>query len=226
MKYDKNIFEVVKKIQDSCNNYLEYVSKYNESAYSDKILESILDYCNKLAFNYSNNFEDKNIYEYNILNYWNDQDDLYVNYIIEDKNTNEKANVIEYYDISDLDCNYNLSSDEEINNSLLSLIKQNNGLEFTIPKVSEISPLLKYLYDHVCDSESNMCHIDYNDWDDLKEDGDFTDNDINILKKEIAKYNLYDYVIMDDIEYKICCYGGLQCAFNDDRQKGSDEHER
>lgn len=226
MNYDKNIFEIVKKIKESCEEYLDYVNTYNECAYSDRSIESILDYCNKLAVNYSNNFEDDNIYEYNILNYWNDQDDLYVNYTIENINTKEKANVISYYNTSDLDCNYNTSSDEEINRSLLNLIKQNNGLEFTIPKVSEISPLLTYLYDYVSESESNMCHIDYEDWRDLKENNDFTDEDINLLRKEVEKYNLLDYITIDDGEYQICCYGGLQCAFNDDRQRGSDEHER
>ena len=33
-------------------------------------------------------------YEYEILNYWNDSDDLYVNYIVSNKETNEKPNNI------------------------------------------------------------------------------------------------------------------------------------
>ena len=47
-------------------------------------------------------------YEYKILNYWNDQDDLYVNYVVENLKTNEIANVIDYYNISDIDCDYNM----------------------------------------------------------------------------------------------------------------------
>ena len=95
-----------------------------------------------------------------------------------------------------------------------------------MPKVSELSPLLKYVYDCVCNSESNMCHIDYNDWEELKDYNDFIEEDIATLKKEIDKYNLDDYITIDDGEYKICGYGGLQCCFNDDRDKGSDELER
>ena len=45
-------------------------------------------------------------YEYKILNYWNDQDNLYVNYVVENLKTNEIANVIDYYNISDIGCDY------------------------------------------------------------------------------------------------------------------------
>ena len=165
-------------------------------------------------------------YQYNLLNYWNDQDDLYVNYVVEDLETNEKANVIDYYNTSDIGCDYNTSSMEVIENALYRLIEKNNGLEFNMPKVSELSPLLKYVYDRVCESESNMCHIDYNDWEELKEDYDFIDEDINTLNNEIKKYNLEDLITVDDGENKICGYGCLQTMFNDDRDKGSDELER
>lgn len=165
-------------------------------------------------------------YQYELLNYWNDQDDLYVNYVVEDLESGTKANVINYYNTSDIGCDYNTASIEEINNSLLDLIKNSDGWEFRIPKVSELSPLLKYIYDFVCESESNMCHIDYMEWEELKEDHDFLDEDINTLNNEIQKYNLDDYITVEDREYKICGYGGLQCCFNDDRDKGSDELER
>lgn len=165
-------------------------------------------------------------YQYNLLNYWNDQDDLYVNYVVENLETNEKANVIDYYNTSDIDCDYNSASMEEIENSLYRLIEKNNGSEFNMPKVSELSPLLRYVYDYVCESESNMCHIDYTDWEELKEDYDFIDEDINTLNNEIKKYSLEDLITVDDGEYKICGYGCLQTMFNDDRDKGSDELER
>ena len=75
--------------------------------------------------------------KYKILNYWNDQDDLYVNYIIKNMETGDQANVINYYDVSDLDCNYNMASMEEIENSLYRLIEQGKGKELTLPKVSK-----------------------------------------------------------------------------------------
>ena len=165
-------------------------------------------------------------YKYELLNYWNDQDDLYVNYIVENLKTNEKANVIGYYNTSDIGCDYNTSSLEVIENHLYKLIEENNGIEFKLPKASELSPLLRYVYDTICESESNMCHIDYDDWMELKKEHDFCEEDLKTLEKEIEKYNLYDYIIMDDGEYKICGYGGLQCFVNDDRKKDSDELER
>lgn len=165
-------------------------------------------------------------YQYELLNYWNDSDDLYVNYIVEDLESHKKANVINYFNTSDIGCNYNTASIEVIESSLYKLIKKNNGVEFNMPKVSELSPLLKYVYDCVCNSESNMCHIDYNEWEELKDYNDFIEEDIATLKKEIDKCNLDDYITIDDGEYKICGYGGLQCCFNDDRDKGSDELER
>ena len=165
-------------------------------------------------------------YQYKLLNYWNDQDDLYVNYTVENLETNEIANCIDYHNTSDIGCDYNTESEEVIENHLYRLIEKNNGLEFNMPKVSELSPLLKYVYDRVCESESNMCHIDYNEWEELKEDYDFLDEDINALKDEVKKYNLDDLITVDDGEYMICGYGCLQTMFNDDRDKGSDELER
>lgn len=166
-------------------------------------------------------------YEYNILNYWKDQDDLYVNYIVNDKITNSSVNTINYYNVYDIDIDYNTVSIETIENNLYKLIKENNGMEFKLPKVSELSRLLKYVYDYVCESESNMCHIDYQEWEELKEEEeDFDEEHFNILKSEIDKYNLDDYISIDSEEYKICAYGGLQCCFNDDRDKNKDSLER
>lgn len=71
-----------------------------------------------------------------------------------------------------------------------------------------------------------MCHIDYNDWEELKEEQDFTDEDFETLNQEVDDYALYDYITLDDGEYKICGYGCLQTMFNDDRRKESDELER
>ena len=57
-------------------------------------------------------------------------------------------------------------------------------------------------------------------------DEEFIDEDINTLKQEIDKYKLHSYITLDDGEYMICGYGGLQCCFNDDRVKEHDELER
>ena len=62
-----------------------------------------------------------------------------------------------------------------------------------------------------------MCHIDYDDWNELVKEIGYTENDFNNLKDEVERYNLKDFLVLDDGEYKICGYGGLQCCFNDDR---------
>lgn len=166
-----------------------------------------------------------NKFEYEILNYWNDSDDLYVNYIVKDLETNNKANCIEYYNVSDIGCNYNIASSNEVEKCLNLLLIEHDGIEFKYPKVSEISQLLKYVYDSVCESESNMCHIDYNDWIDIKEEYNFKEEDIYTLKEEVKKYNLDDLITIEDNEYKIVGYGCLQTMFNDDRER-TDELER
>ena len=71
-----------------------------------------------------------------------------------------------------------------------------------------------------------MCHIDYDEWEELKSEHDFSEDDIKTLYKEVEKYNLDDYITICDGEYKICGYGCLQTMFNDDRERNSDVHER
>lgn len=164
--------------------------------------------------------------EYKILNYWNDSDDLYVNYIVSDNNKSLNANVISYYNVSDIGCDYNCSTPSQIENSLLDLIKENDGCELNLPKVSELSRLLKILYSNVCESESNMCHITDEDWQNLIEEENFTEEDFAKLKEEIKKYNLNNYITIDSDGYKICAYGCLQCCFNDDTIDRSDDFER
>ena len=165
------------------------------------------------------------MYNYEILNYWNDSDDLYVNYVVENNN-GDKANVIDYYNTSDVGCDYNTSSDETIRECLLKLVERNNGLEVNMPKVSELSPLLTCVIDWVCESETNMCHITRDDWLYLQEDNGYTEDDIDLLIEEIKKYNLDDYITIGADGYKICGYGCLQCCFNDDRIERTDDFER
>lgn len=157
-------------------------------------------------------------YIYEIVDYCIDSNDLYVNYKVSDKSKNLVANCINYYNLSDINLD-NESSPIIYKKKLLSLLKNNNGLEFSLPKVSTLSRLLKYVYDCVCESEYNMCYIDREEWEELKEEKCFSDEDITLLKKDIAKYNLQDYVVLNYEEYKLCGFGGLQTLFNDDRER-------
>lgn len=157
--------------------------------------------------------------KYNILNYWTNNDDLYVNYIVTDKEKDLKANAIAYFNISDINFDYNRVTDEEIKDNLLKLIQNKKGQEFDLPKVSELSELLKDVYYYVCENDSNMCHIDEDDWKELCEERNYTNDDFLKLKEEITKYNLDDYITINSDGYKICGYSGLQCCFNDDTIK-------
>ena len=69
-----------------------------------------------------------NNYTYEILNYWNDQDDLYIDYIVTNNKDNSQVHTVEYSNTSDIGCDYNNASLDEIKECLLLLIKQNNGL--------------------------------------------------------------------------------------------------
>lgn len=153
---------------------------------------------------------------YDILNYWQNNDGLYVNYIVEDKEKDLKANTIAYISPSDINFDYNSVTDEEIKDNLLKLIQNKKGQEFSLPKVSELSELLQDVYFYVCENDSNMCHIDENDWQELCEEKNYTNEDFAKLKEEIGKYNLQDYITVDTDGYKICGYSNLQCCFNDD----------
>lgn len=62
-----------------------------------------------------------------------------------------------------------------------------------------------------------MCHIDYEDWKELKEDLDYTDKDLEILNNEIKKYELDEVIEVDTGEYAIVGYGDLETRFVDDR---------
>lgn len=227
MKKDKTILQCVQSLAEKCNDYIEYVKNYNQYAYSNRKLKSIIKSSKQLENQYKTNFNDNHeTYKYKILSYWNDYDDLYVNYIVSDDEKSLKANAISYYNVSNIGCDYNNSSSKEIENCLLELIKQNNGCELDLPKVSELSSLLKYVYFFVCESDSNMCHITDDNWKELVDEYEYTEEDFENLKKEIKKYNIEDYITIEKDEYKICAYGGLQCCFNDDTMSRSDELER
>ena len=85
-----------------------------------------------------------------------------------------------------------------------------------LPKISECSDLLQEIYDCVCESDSTMCHISNEDWEDYYIDK-YSDNDLVVLQDEIKKYGLEEIVEIDTGEYKIVGYGDLETRFNDDR---------
>ena len=61
-----------------------------------------------------------------------------------------------------------------------------------------------------------MCHITDEDWKEQYSD-EFTDEDFDLLQKEIIKYDLQEVIGIDDGGYKIVGYGALATRFNDNR---------
>lgn len=103
----------------------------------------------------------------------------------------------------------------ELKNAFAVLICSDIEKYLKLPTISNVSKLLKEIYDCVVTSECSMCHIDYNEWEDFSDD--YNERDIEQLKKEIEKYNLEEVVEIDNGEYKIIGYGDLETRFLDDR---------
>ena len=111
----------------------------------------------------------------------------------------------------------NQLGEKELKNAFAVLILNDYNDYTKLPTISKCSKLLKYVYDSVCSSDSSMCHIDYEDWKELKEDLDYTDKDLEILNNEIKKYELDEVIEVDTGEYAIVGYGDLETRFIDDR---------
>ena len=61
-----------------------------------------------------------------------------------------------------------------------------------------------------------MCHITNEDWNEFYKDN-FTEKDIDNLKKEVKELGLQEVITFNDAEYKIVGWGDLETRFNDDR---------
>ena len=85
-----------------------------------------------------------------------------------------------------------------------------------LPKISKCSKLLQEVCDDVCESDASMCHITQDDWNEFYKDN-FTEKDIENLKKEVKELGLQEVITFDDAEYKIVGWGDLETRFNDDR---------
>lgn len=158
-----------------------------------------------------------------ILNFWKtDYNDLRCNALLY-KNKKMLANIIVSYDIDEVKkfINKNFRTEEYndkfINVTFKSMIYEDFDTYLKLPKISSCSNLLKEIYDVVCESESGMCHITYDDWNEDYAERYSTRN-LEILKYEIKKYGLEDVLVINECEYKIVGYSNLETKFNDDRK--------
>lgn len=60
MKYDKKIKNIITILNSLCIDYLTYVNNLNECAYSDRMLESIIDKAKELEQYHKKRFENHN----------------------------------------------------------------------------------------------------------------------------------------------------------------------
>lgn len=107
-------------------------------------------------------------------------------------------------------------TEKEMKDIIEILVARNFDNYIKLPKISECSKLLQSIYDDVCTSDSSMCHITEDDWQEFYED-EYTDKDVKILKVEVKKYNLEDVITFGDCEYKIIGWSDLETRFIDDR---------
>lgn len=106
--------------------------------------------------------------------------------------------------------------DKEQINAFAVLITSSFDRYANLPKISGCSKLLQSIYDDVCQSDSTMCHITEEDWNEYYID-EYLEEDIEILKEEIKKYGLDEVIVVGEGDYKIVGYGNLETKFIDDR---------
>ena len=130
-------------------------------------------------------------------------------------NKKKVANIIASYStkIIGLRCNNNYDLVKE---TLRVSILDDFDKYIKLPKISECSKLLQSIYDGVCESDSSMCHISTEDWNEFYKDN-YTQKDFDNLKCEVNELGLKDVITFDDGGYKIVGWADLEIKFNDDR---------
>ena len=113
-----------------------------------------------------------------LLNVWkSDFCDMRCNAVIS-INGREKSNIIARFNL------YEIENLQHPNNEIKTLIKDEWEKYVYLPKISKCSKLLQEIYDTVCNSDSKMCHIDFNDWKEQYAD-EYTKEDLDVLYDEI-----------------------------------------
>lgn len=163
-------------------------------------------------------YKEIKIINVNVLDVWkSDYDDYRANVEI-GKGEIFYGNVIASYDENTIrDLTMNLDSplcEKELKNAFGVLVASSFEDYINLPKISDVSPLLKEIYDSVCESDATMCHITNEDWNDYYADN-YSDTDVEVLEEEIKKYGLDEVIGIDEGEYKIIGYGDLETRFID-----------
>lgn len=189
---EENIYDI--NYSYGLEQYLKYCKERNitKNFIDDKIKLDVPD-----VMKYYKNREVK------VLGMWEtDYGDIACNALLLENNQ-KVANIIETYD-----------TDKQ---KIVGQVYKSFDNFVELPKISNCSKLLQFIYDSVCQSDSSMCHITEEEWNDYYINN-FNNRDIETLKEEVKKYNLDNVVSFDYEEYKIIGWGDLQTKFNDDRR--------
>ncbi len=131
------------------------------------------------------------------------------------QNDKAVANIIASYDANEM--NFKCNNDPNLAKEVLRVsILDDFDKYIDLPKISKCSKLLQDIYDDVCQSDASMCHISEDDWNEFYKE-DFTEKDVDNLKREVKELGLQEVITFDDSEYKIVGWGDLETRFNDDR---------
>lgn len=131
------------------------------------------------------------------------------------QNDKAVANIIASYDANEM--NFRCNNDSNLAKEALRVsILDDFDKYIELPKISKCSKLLQDIYDDVCQSDASMCHISEDDWNEFYKE-DFTEKDVDSLKREVKELGLQDVITFDDSEYRIVGWGDLETRFNDDR---------
>ena len=131
------------------------------------------------------------------------------------QNDKAVANIIGSYEANEM--NFRCGNKPELAKEVLrTAILDDFDKYMELPKISKCSKLLQDIYDDVCQSDASMCHITEDDWNEFYKE-DFTEKDVDNLKKEVKELGLEEVITFNDAEYKIVGYGDLETRFNDDR---------
>lgn len=146
------------------------------------------------------------IYEIEILNKFGEED-IYVDFLIHDRILGKTAHCCNWYDGDEARTNIEIIED---------IYKERENW-FKLPKTTELSDITYSIFKDLCQSEDSMLWID-NDYSRELYNLNIEEN-IQILKLDIQKFHLDDYIEFDGNDI-ITVYGGLQTLFNDNRELG------
>jgi len=125
-------------------------------------------------------------------------DDKYLGHIIE-------GCEVKY--INDISTLTNQKIEEVIEDYILS----NFDSYLKLPKISKCSKLLQDIYKTVATTDTCMCGISEDEWNNYYTE--YNDKDIKMLETEIEKYKLKDVLSIEEYGYKIFAFGDLQTKF-------------